>query len=494
MLKDLRIRHGAIWNLADLNSRFPIGDAQSPWRGLESANEPVWLDEYIYRGFRKHHLRFLRAVKGRFAVAYLDSDRDVLFLARDWIGEMPFHLLFSPNSVFAANRIGDIQREAGEEYCYSYMRAFPQSHAQEIDLSNAEPGRITSSMRPASRELFYDFERAVRDHADRSAFNMDSMISGSIRRLLLAAVRQRVGARNATGPVPVLLSGGLDSFTIALALRISGYSVRAYTLTVNGQGADLVMARRFASLLDLEHHEINVDDSMVLDAFGPAVEKSECYHLYNVYCAVGMLLLGRALAGAGETFAFCGEAVNEAVGDYGDWQYTNPLTGGVKTLQCVKPALMTSHDARLRLVWGHPHDRAKYNKALGTGLAKHAGSRMIKPVLSQGLDLECPYYDPDLLAHLISLPGQTLVEFGGKAGLVHKVFKKELSQFKIGRDLLNECSKVRLQDASDGGAGGITEVLLSHGDDQRRSLMQYNAIFGANLDIKFETQRLGMTA
>lgn len=493
MLKDLRIRRGVIWNLADLNNSFKIGESDSPWRGLESAVEPVWLDEYLYEGYRKYKDRFLRAVNGRFAAAYLDTQRDVLFLARDWIGETPFHLLFSPNSVYVANRIGDIQREAGAEYSYSYVRAFPQSHAQVIDLGRVEPGRITSAMRPASREVFYDFERKVSDHTDRGGFSSHAMIPGAIRGLLIEAVKRRVMARSSGHSVPVLLSGGLDSFTVALALRVSGCSVRAYTLAVNGRGADLAMAKRFASLLDIEHHEINVDASAVLDAFGSAVEMSECYHLFNVYCAVGMLLIGRALSGAGESHAFCGEAVNEAIGDYGDWTCKNPVTGLENKLQTLKPAQMSGHETRLRLVWGHPHDRGKYNKALGTGLAKHASSRMIKPFLENGLDLECPYYDPHLLAHLISIPGRTLAEFGGKAGLVKKIFKKELRQFKIESEILDECSKVRLQDASEGGEGGITEILLGHGDDQRRSLMQYNATFGANLDVQFETRRLGMT-
>ena len=455
--------------------------------------EPEWLDEYLYRGFKKYKHEFLKAVNGRFAAAYFDTERDELFLARDWIGETPYHILFSPNSVYVANRIGDIQRAAGDEYSYTYMRAFPQSHVQVIDMGRVEPGRVTSAMRPASREVFRDFEQEVTNQAVQFTYSTHAIVPGAVRSLLLETVKRRADARAGSDPVPVLLSGGLDSFTVALALRVCGYRVRAYTLAIDGRGADLAMAKRFASLLDLEHHEINVDPSTVLDAFGAAVEMSECYHLFNVYCAVGMLLLGRALSSAGETYAFCGEAVNEAIGDYGDWTCTNPVTGLENKLQIIKPSVMTGHGARIRLVWGHPHDRGKYNKALGTGLAKHAGSRMIKPFLAKDLDLECPYYEPHLLAHLISIPGQNLAEYGGKPGLVKKIFERELRQFKIGGEVLDACSKVRLQDATEGGEGGITEILLGHGDDQKRSLMQYNAAFGANLDIQYETQRLGMT-
>ena len=86
-LRDLRVVRGRILNVVDIVGRFPIGGPGDPWNAGVANSDDSWIDEFIYGGFRAHGESFLRALEGRFCCCYWDSARNVLFLARDWLGE-----------------------------------------------------------------------------------------------------------------------------------------------------------------------------------------------------------------------------------------------------------------------------------------------------------------------------------------------------------------------------------------------------------------------
>jgi asparagine synthetase B (glutamine-hydrolysing) len=491
LVEDARIARGRIWNVAEVVRRFPLGAAADPWNSGVKISDEAWLDEFIHRGFHRYGEPFLSSLKGRFATAHFDPTSGCLFLARDWVGELPLHVLATRNRVIVANTIRALREAAGNLYNYTYVRAFPHAHAQEIDLADADPDSVALSMRPREPLLYADFAALVQQATYDVGYELDRSAAEQLRGLLLGSVTRRAAADAA--PHAVLLSGGLDSFSVALAMKALGQRFEAYTLSVNGAGDDARMAAEFAGRLGVTHHVVRVTSEEVIDVFEEAILASESYHLYNVYCAAGMLLLGKGLQRMGVRSAFCGEAVNEAVGDYKSWEVTEPGSGRTILLQRINSARLQRVEERQLLVWGHPRDKGKYNKQLGTGLAKHAGSRMVKPFLAHQLTLECPYYDPQLLAHLVATPSEVLDALGGKPGLFATVFERDLQRFGISRDLIESCKKVRLQDASEGGAGGITTVLLAAGCDQRRTIDVFNRCFGASLDPDLEAGRLATT-
>ncbi len=487
-IQDLRVARGRIWNIDDMVRRFPVGAPTAPWNQGVKVSDEQWIDDFIYQGYRTHHLPFLVHLKGRFATAHFDAERRCLFLARDWIGELPFHILATRQGILISNTIGAIRNAAVADYAYSYVRAFPQAHIQEIDLSETDPLCVALTMRSMEPQQYCDFPSLVHQAGYDVGYELDHSKAEHLRGLLVGSIARRV--RSLSGPLALLLSGGLDSLSIALTMKAMGLKFEAYTLSVDGAGDDVSMAAEFAGRLHIAHHVIRVSNEDVVQVFEQAVKTSECYPLYNVYCAVGMLLLARKLHEMGLRSAFCGEGVNEAVGDYKDWEVFNPKTGQVVILQRINSARIQRTEERQLLVWGHPRDKGKYNKQLGSGLAKHAGSRMVKPFLAAGLTLECPYYDPQLLSHLVAVPADLLHDLGGKPGLVARVFESDLKQLGLDRELLESCKKVRLQDASEGGRGGITEILLSKGCDQRLAIDIFNREFGAALDPENDGRRL----
>lgn len=485
IVQDRRLKRGRIWNIKEVASRYKFGPSDAPWNSKTLEPEHDWIDKFVYLGYRKFGADFLAHLKGRFAVAFFDRDRQRLFLARDWIGELPFHVLATRHGVFVANTIGAIRNSTGSDFAYAYVRSFPQAHVQEIDLTDVDPECVGLTMRPLNPELYCDFASLVRQARHEVGYSSGESTHTVLRQYLRESVRRRTAG--ATEPHALLLSGGLDSFTVALTMKSLNIPFEAYTLSVNGGGDDVSTAAEFARRLGITHHVIRVSAEAAVGAFEEAVIAGEYYPLYDVYCAVGMLLLARGLVRMGVHSAFCGEAVNEAVGDYKDWEVVDPRTGREVVLQKLNSVRLQGTEERQLLVWGHSRDRGKYNKQLGTGLAKHAGSRMVKPFLANGLALECPYYEPQLLAHLVAIPSEDML---GKSDLVASVFADDLKRFQIGRDLIESCKKVRLQDASEGGRGGITAGLLAAGCDQRRAIEIFNREFGAMLDPEVDGRRL----
>lgn len=489
ILFDRRRSPNTIWNAEALAERFHLAPpGVTPQSTVEEQN--AQLDAFLYRGYRSGGTEFLRTVEGRFACAHWDQAAGVIFLARDWIGEQPFQWIATPRGFAVANTIRDLQVAIPDWYSYRYTRAFPQAKCLEIEVSEANRNCVSETSRYVRHALYDDFvERLPASPAD--AGDALSTMSADVRAALLASAERRM-TRTKSDRVAVLLSGGLDSLSVALVLRELGAPIVAYTLAVGEGGDDVQQASVFARQLGIEHRVVRVTPTEAVKAAPAIVEIGETYHLFNFYCTVGMYFLGRQLADDGITTAYCGEAVNEALGDYHDWEIQDS-TGARHVIQHVPFERMRQPGERLLYVWGQAHDRGKYNHQLGTGLAKHAGSRMFKPFLHFGLRLDCPYYDRSVLAPLVSLNPDLLDAIGGKPGLFLRIFKQDLVRHGISEEQVAGSQKVRLQDASDGGRGGLSPVLLGAGYDQKWLIQAFDERFGADLNPELERLRLGRT-
>lgn len=493
ILKDVRTNRGVIWNVRHTVKLFPFGPPHAPWNRGAAFTEENWIDEFVYQGFVIYREKFLRELHGRFAVACIDEERAQLFLARDWIGEQPYHYLVTLNEFIVGSSIRALKIAAGVDYAYGYVRAFPQAHYQFVDLKEVRQKAISSTVRLLPPALYFDFNRHVEDARSSNAAAGLEATCEFIRRRLQTSVEERLRIHHGQ-KIHLLLSGGLDSLSVAFALKKAKIEFEAITLSVNGEGGDLAMAREFAQRLNVRHHIISVGVDDVKQSFEKSITISECYHLYNVYCAVGMLLLGERLRQRGCNVAFCGEAVNEAVGDYHDWSIRDGRTGDDIVLQRINSERLERVEERMAYVWGKSEDAGLYNKQLGTGLAKHAGSRMYKPFHDQRIALESPYYDRSVLQSLVSIAPETLRKAGGKPGLFLEIFGQDLRRLAIPKELIASCKKVRFQDASEQGEGGITEVLYRESLDQTRAIKMFNQSFGSHLDPSLETRRLASTA
>jgi asparagine synthetase B (glutamine-hydrolysing) len=458
----------------------------------EQACEPHQLDEYLYRGVQAGGPAFLQKVRGRFAGVWLDAARGSVLLCRDWVGEVPLHYYLTDEELIVANKISDIKDYLGpENFVYEFVRAVPHAHVLELDVREAYAFGTSRrrSFQIKRQTLWCDFEGEVK--SIEATIDSVDVWATHLRCSLERAVAERCGAWPSSSRMAVLLSGGIDSLLVAHLARQVREGLVAYTLAVDLNSQDAARACEIAAAFKLPLRVVQVEPTALVSEYRDTVRSSEIYHLANVYCAAGMRALGRALAEDGVEVALCGEGVNEGVGDYRDWVVEDPRTGLPRTLQCVDDRTFTEVNGRLRYVWGRFDARSRYNLQLGSGLAKHGTSRMIKPLLDFGIELECPWLERETMASLVALPGKHLIALGGKPGLMAKVFRRDIERGLLPERFLLESRKIRLQDGSELGRGGLTRHLLAAGFDQAETLRIFNEIFGASLDPERTARRLG---
>ena len=208
-------------------------------------------------------------------------------------------------------------------------------------------------------------------------------IAKSVRSLLQTRVETILSQAEDPG---ILLSGGVDSMTIAIIASKLHPTLTAYTLVVEErESSDTIRARAIASALKMPHRMISVSESSIVGSIQRAIELSELYHLYNVYCAVGMTHRAHGLHQVGVSEVLPGEGANSAFGDYGGRSVTHPLTGKLVTLQKT-PHLLTKPRGREAYSFGNTERQKKgfYNVQLGSGLSKHGCGRMYKPMFHYG--------------------------------------------------------------------------------------------------------------
>ncbi len=489
---DYRTGKGMIWNLQEILAAYPFGLTDSPWNkpGISTTDEE-WIDLFVYEGYSQYGKDFLKYVEGRFAIVYYDKVKHRIFITRDWMGEMPLHYLIAQNGFYLANTIYRIKEAMQQDFTYENIRAFPQGYCQVIELNNSDENNIAATYRPDKRQLYYDFEEEV-----ISKSNLETDIEKFDFPALSAYIKEAVlkRSRNTNGINCLLLSGGLDSLCIAVAMKSAGVNFETFTLSIDDKLGEADMADIFAKKLGVKHTVINVSTDEIVSSFDESVRIGEAYHLYNVYCTLGMLLLGKKLAELGITKAFCGEAMNEAVGDYKDWCVYNPILKKNILLQKINTERLQNIPERILYVWGNSVDKGKYNRQLGTGLAKHASARMVKPFMANNIDLHCPYYQPSFLSSIVAFSPRQLKEIGYKPGLLWRIFKNDFEQYGFDEAMIKQCKKIRLQDASENGEYGISSILLASGDNQEKALSIFNNFFNTNYNIKDKTKTLLCTA
>ena len=316
ILIDLRRTKGRIWNQDDL----PTIDL----------NTETDLDYLIYSGFRQHGADFVRQIRGKFGSVYHDVARSIVMICRDWVGEIPFHYYLADDEIIVANFITDIKQYLGpQRFRYSFVRAVPQSTILIIDCGHQYiyGNYVRKTWHIIDRILYYNF---ADDPMGCWTKDTDQTLNRAAIRVRLAlehSIRQRLtGVPSSLRPA-VLLSGGIDSLTIAYLLSRLEPKAIAYTLSVDQGGEDVRRARQIAAKFGLEFRLVKVNQNDLVANYNDAIASCELYHLPNVYCALGMKAIAAALKSDGIETAFCGEGVNEAVGDYHDWSVIHPVSG-----------------------------------------------------------------------------------------------------------------------------------------------------------------------
>src|SRR5690606_16354335 len=130
-------------------------------------------------------------------------------------------------------------------------------------------------------------------------------------------------------------------------------NIPAYTLQIGEhESTDVMRAKIIAQHFGLTHHIIKIHKDNALKSIYASIESSEIYHLYNVFCAVGMYVMIDALKNDGIRYVHTGEGGNECFGDYYDWVIYNQEANRNDILQTTSDDFKTPR-GREAYVWGN---------------------------------------------------------------------------------------------------------------------------------------------
>jgi asparagine synthase (glutamine-hydrolysing) len=232
------------------------------------------------------------ALKGSFALLAQDGQRIVL--ARSLDRPMRYFLAKATDGpvLIVAERIGEIATELarhgwGEQFHPSYSRMVPAHHITTLRLVGCpDPNPVhTRFFDPPRGTLSTDLDDIGRRYIEA----------------VYSELRDWLAAQPAAAPIGVPFSGGIDSGAILLCLHQlllnEGHSparLKAFTLSVDGEGDDARQAREFLARMNLEMLGETIDvPSSVLDPLR-AVAVIEDYKALDVECAaVNLALLAR---------------------------------------------------------------------------------------------------------------------------------------------------------------------------------------------------------
>jgi asparagine synthase (glutamine-hydrolysing) len=269
--------------------------------------------EVIVHLYEDRQLDFLSRLRGMFALALWDSARQRLVLARDRMGKKP--LLYAPlhDGLVFASEFGallqdpHVPRAIDLEGLDAYLRcqAIPSPRTIYRDVRKLPPGHLLVWEQGAARvERYWSLRFGPK--TDQPAPG----IRQRVRHLLDESVRLRL---ESDVPVGVLLSGGIDSATVAaLMARHMDQPVQTFSVGFEEAGySELPQARLMAARIGAEHHEavVKLDVAEVLPILArhygePFADKSAI----PTYCVTRMA--GQAvrvvLSGDGGDEAFAG--------------------------------------------------------------------------------------------------------------------------------------------------------------------------------------------
>ena len=341
---------------------------------------------------------YFASLDGEFAIGFV-SDNNVV-LARDLFGQVPYHFMVTGSgNVVASNEIKPLVQHP--EYNYRHVRAVRAGHVITIPLE----GRFTEKGITEERYApsLYDLpptEGSIK------------YIGGKIRKRLVEETEKRLEC--ADNPA-LAFSGGIDSFSVALAIAELGRAseVEAYCINTEGRGSDWPNAQRAAVYLGMKLHEIRASKQQTLDILPHVIYLAELYKDYDIFCAAACYLLGEEMQKHGIKNVFTGDGANECFRDYTSWGCFE-----------VDREKIMSQEMGARILEGRRDSDPARSPQLGDGYAKSA-SRGSKVFPYFGIGTFNPFLAPRVAAYIAKIPLEKIAAWDNSD---QPLWKKEIMQ------------------------------------------------------------------
>ena len=225
--------------------------------------------EVVLHLYEEYGMDCVSKLNGMFALAIWNTHEQSLFLARDRLGIKPLHYAEYPGGIVFASELKSLLQhpmlersldlQALSKYLtYEYI---PAPHCIFKGVKKLEPGHVLFSKRDTLvNRKYWDipFEENVisykreEEYADELLYRLRE----SVRKRLISDV-----------PVGVLLSGGLDSSTIALlAAQMSPQQIQSFSIGFEESSFDESQySQKIADMLGTKHHHEVLNSQKMLE-------------------------------------------------------------------------------------------------------------------------------------------------------------------------------------------------------------------------------------
>ncbi|HUR85626.1 MAG TPA: asparagine synthase (glutamine-hydrolyzing) [Solirubrobacteraceae bacterium] len=233
--------------------------------------------EVVLRGYETWGPGVVERLNGMWALAIWDGPARRLFLARDRLGVKPLVYAQTPYGLVFASEIkallagGYVERALDPAALPHYLSSFavPEPYSLVAGVRRLRAGHVLLADSGGVQEReYWDCATEEEDDRGRETYveEVEALLADAVGRRMVSDV-----------PIGVLLSGGVDSRTVAaLAASEVGSRLRTFTLGFDVAGADeRAAARAAAAALGAEHHE------HVLDAREAAAELPDLLAAYD---------------------------------------------------------------------------------------------------------------------------------------------------------------------------------------------------------------------
>ncbi|MBP7669757.1 asparagine synthase (glutamine-hydrolyzing) [Ferrovibrio sp. MS7] len=227
--------------------------------------------EVILPLYQRYGERCVEHLVGMFAFALWDNKQQRLLLARDRIGEKPLYFAEAGGMLAFSSEIKGLRRlpwvdrslnEAAIPLLLAYQ-SLPAPHSIHRGIEQLAPAEILIWQNGNSRRQRYwklDFSRRHAWRQDEALEAYGTLLAETVRDELIADV-----------PVGVMLSGGVDSSTIARFARQADPAINTYCIGHNPPGGEDEEFRRAgiaAELLHTRHRNVDVGEIDIAQAVG----------------------------------------------------------------------------------------------------------------------------------------------------------------------------------------------------------------------------------
>ena len=292
--------------------------------------------EVLLEAFENYGVKeTLSLCKGMFAIALHDIKEQVLYLARDRVGEKPLYYGQVKEGLVFASDIGSISvlDDFDNEINTSVLDVYfthgyiPAPYSIYENIYKLEPGTVAKIKLPFNNlqeievENYWSMQDAARKGQENPFKGSFEEATDELERLLKASIEEQMVA---DVPVGAFLSAGIDSSTIvALMQSLNQNKVRSFTIGMDDKEYnEAVYAKDIAKHLGTDHTELYIteDDARAVipklgSMFGEPFADSSQIPTYLV-SKMTREHVTVSLSGDGGDELFCGYNSYESVGRF----------------------------------------------------------------------------------------------------------------------------------------------------------------------------------